>query len=205
MINLIANDEKCFPITCGSLEENDIKIDFGGTLTDHSGDIDIEKVAILKPDQFYNTRDFATPPKSVDGVVLVKDADSYHLYIAELKSAKRIQSVKQTDINDKFSTIINNFFQDDFKHIFLDTDYELKTLSLWLICDPVNIRSGRNNPVIYEKKLKALKRMKGVLADYSLALKTFSFKGITTPIRIMISPPTIEQAHFIEYAAEALA
>jgi hypothetical protein len=205
MINLITNDEKCFPITCGSLEENDIKIDFGGTLTDQSGEVNIEKVAILKPDQYYNTRDFATPPKSVDGVVLVRDIDSYHLYIAELKSAKRIQSVKQADINSKFSTIINNFFQDDFKHIFLDHDYELKTLSLWLICDPVNIRSGRNNPAIYEKKLKALQSMKGVLADYSLTLKTFSFKGITTPIRIMISPPTIEQTHFIEYAAEALA
>jgi hypothetical protein len=144
------------------------------------------------------------PPKSVDGVVLVEDMGSYHLYIAELKSAKRIQTVKQSDINEKFSTIINRFFQDDFKHVFIDRDYELKTLSLWLICDPVNIRSGRDNPAIYQKKLKALQSMKGVLADYSLTLKTFSFKGITTPIKIMISPPTIEQTHFIEYAAEAL-
>lgn len=88
MINLITSDEKCFPITFGTLEENDIKIEFGSSLTDQTGDIDTEKVAILKPDQYYNTIDFATPPKSVDGIVLVKDSDKYHLYIAELKSAK---------------------------------------------------------------------------------------------------------------------
>ncbi|AGA72662.1 hypothetical protein CXG50_06365 [Pseudomonas plecoglossicida] len=205
MINLITSDEKCFPITFGTLEENDIKIEFGSSLTDQTGDIDTEKVAILKPDQYYNTIDFATPPKSVDGIVLVKDSDKYHLYIAELKSAKKIQSVKQNDVNEKFTTIFKNFFEEDFKHIFVDQDYQLKSLSLWLICDPVNIRSGRNDPAVYERKLKALKSMKGVLADYSLALKTFSFKGFTTPIKLMISPPTIEQDSFIEYAAEALA
>ncbi|MGY4816251.1 hypothetical protein ACVNP3_09915 [Pseudomonas chlororaphis subsp. piscium] len=204
MINLIANDEKCFPISCGSLEENGIKIDFGESLVDEGGDIHLEKVAILKPDQYYNTKNFAAPPKSADGVILVRDEELYHLYVAELKSARRIQSVKQKDINEKFTTIINNFFQKDFKHIFSDSDYKLKSLSLWLICDPVNIRSGANNPHVYQQKLKALSSMKGVLADYALALKTFSFKGITTPIKLMISPPTIEQDHFIEHAADAL-
>lgn len=204
MINLIANDEKCFPISCGSLEENDIKIDFGNSLTDASGDVDPDKVAILKPDVFYNTKDFATPPKSVDGVVLVQDGNAYHLYVAELKSARRIQTVKQDDINEKFSTVIHEFFQKDFKHIFLDNEYELKELSLWLVCDPVNIRSGASNPAIYQKKLQALKSMKGMLADYALSLKTFTFKGIATPIKIMISPPTIEQDCYTEHAAEAL-
>lgn len=203
MIFLIANDPECFKIASGSLEENDIKIEFGDSLTDPTGDLDMEKTAILRPDAYYNTKDFATPPKSVDGVVLVKDFDAYHLYIVELKSAKRIQTVKQQDINDKFSTILGDFFNKDFKHIFLDKEYTLKNLCLWLICDPVNIRSAVNNPETYEKKLKALKSMKGVLADYSLALKTFSFKGFTVPIKIMISPPTIEQDKYVEYAAEA--
>lgn len=199
MINLINNDKKCFEISSGSLEENDIKIEFGTSLTDANGDIDSSKLAILKPDLYYNTKDFAKPPKSPDGLVLVQDGELYHLYVAELKSARRIQSVKQTEINEKFHTIFNRFLCDDYKHIFTDQNYTLKSLSLWLICDPVNIRSGAHDPKILEQKIKALTSMRGVLADYALSLKAFTFKGFTSPIRLMISPPTIEQANYTEY------
>jgi len=203
MINTIANDEKCFPICAGSLEEEGIRIVFGPSITHADGEVDENKVAILKPDLYYNTRDFATPPKSVDGVIVIDDNKDIHLYVAELKSANRLRNVNKEDIQEKFSTIFHNFFSADFKHIFIDFDYTLKTMSLWLVCDPTNIRSSLDNPVQLAKKLKAVSTLKGMLADYAASLKPYTFKGITAPIRLLVSPPTIEQNHFTDFLTNA--
>ncbi|VVQ13938.1 hypothetical protein PS925_03838 [Pseudomonas fluorescens] len=203
MINQIANDEKCFQICAGTLEEEGIKIAFGTSITDADGNINEEKVAILKPDHFYNTRDFATPPKSVDGVVVIDHNSDIHLYVAELKSSCRLQNICKKDIQEKFSTIFENFFSADFKHIFLDIDYSLKAMSLWLICDPTNIRSSLDNPTQLAKKMKAASTLRGMLADYAASLKPYTFKGITTPIQLLISPPTIEQDHFTDFLTNA--
>lgn len=198
MIDLINSCGKCHQIIANTLEEEGIRIKFGATLTDKQGDMDTNVVAILKPDKFYNTKNFATPPKSVDGVIVVSSEGNTYIYVAELKSS-RLKNINKQDIQEKFSTVFNIFFKCDFKHIFVDQEYFLKNISLWLVCDPTNIRKFSHDPGLLEQKMKASLGLRGMLADYSASLLPYRFKGKIAQIRLTISPPTIEKDHYTEF------
>ena len=200
MISEINNDGKCYAISAGSLEEEGIRVGFGSSLLGADGEIDDSKVAILKPDMFYNTKVFATPPKSVDGVVVVGgDSNAVHVYVAELKSASKLRNIKKAEIQEKFSTVFTSFFNADFKHIFVDLDYTLKSMSLWLVCDPTNIRASVGRPEELARKMQAVATLRTYLAVYSSSLRPYSFKGVTAPIQAIISPPVIEHDHYVNF------
>ncbi|MEN5223928.1 hypothetical protein ABE561_03980 [Pseudomonas asiatica] len=198
MINHINQDPLAFGISAGSLEEEGIKVSFGETLTGADGDIDYERIAVLKPDAFYNTQNFATPPKSPDGVVIVKNNEDIFMYIAELKSSP-LKYIRKSDIAEKFDTMFSRFLTEDFKHIFLDFDYNLKNLSLWLVCDPTNIRASINDPEALARKIQARAALRGVLTEFVSTFRPYTFKGITKYIVPMVSPPKIECDHFTDF------
>lgn len=200
MIDKINNDEKAFPIIVSSVDEMGISVEFGASLLDENQEPDLDKVVILKPDSFYNTKDYGKPPKSVDGFVIVKDDDGYHFYIAELKSSKK-QNITRKDIQEKFDTIFRQFIAEDFSHIFLG-EYSLLKLNLWLVCDPMNLRSG--NPTREEliEKVKAAKRLRGMMADLVVGFRVYSFKGVSAAIVPMLSPPVIEQKYFEDLVSD---
>ncbi|MDR6677366.1 hypothetical protein [Pseudomonas oryzihabitans] len=201
MIDYINQDPVAFGIVAGSLEEEGIRVAFGESLIAPNGEVDFERVVVLKPDAFYNTKDFATPPKSPDGIVVVKNDDKIYIYIAELKSSP-LKNIKKRDIIEKFDTIFSRFLIDDFKHIFMEFDYDLKNLSLWLVCDPTNIRSSVDDPDARARKIKARGALKGVLTEFVSSFKPYTFRGITSFVVPMVSPPTIECDHFTDCLAE---
>jgi hypothetical protein len=111
MFDKIVNHPELFSIVCGSCSENNAHVEFDDALK-INGEIDDSKVLILKPDSFYNTKDFATPPKSLDCLILVNCVDKHHydLYLIELKDVEKLQRLIPEDIVAKFESVINDFF-----------------------------------------------------------------------------------------------
>jgi hypothetical protein len=191
MISLINKDEKIFPLVAGVLEEEGISVRFGHSLHDVNGEADFEQVAIIKPDLYYNTRDFATPPKSVDGLVVVSGEGGFHFYVAELKSSK-LRNIRKKDIEEKFNTIFDRFLCDDFSHIFMG-DYHLKKLNLWLVCDPLGFHKLGEDREETIRRANASQKLRGLLADVAIGLRVYEFKGRAAMIKPMLSPPMIER------------
>lgn len=196
MIDIINNDVSIYQAIAGSLEEEGISVQFGESLHDQYGEPDLDRVAILKPDLFYSTVNFAMPPKSVDGVIVVSDDGGFHFYIAELKSSK-LKDINKRDIEAKFDTIFNRFLAEDFSHIFLG-EYSLKKLNLWLVCDPLGLYRGVTDRAEIVKRAAASERLRGLMAEVSISMKIYKFKGRAAMIRTMLSPPMIEQGFYHE-------
>jgi hypothetical protein len=185
-----------------TLSEQGMEVEIGSSLLLNNGDLDSRNIVILKPDDFYCTPTFAAPPKSVDGIAIVKgDNGKYHFYVVELKSS-RFKNIKKSDIQAKFDTIFTRFFSPDFQHVFIDIDYELESLHLWLVCDPLQIRAKCSNNDEFVKKVKIIaERLNGLLNDYAATFKPFSFKQHTAMIKPLLSPPTIELNGFVDLLA----
>lgn len=166
-----------------------------------NGDLDLDRVVILKPDAYYNTKIMSNPPKSVDGIVIVDDDGDLHFYIAELKSSS-LGNIKKKEIQDKFETVFTRFLTKDFSHIFIDMEYNLKKLNLWLVCDPLRLRKNCGTRDELIRKARAANRLRSLLAEYAHGLKPYSFKGHTVMIKPLLSPPKIEQKEFIDMIDE---
>ena len=203
MISQLYADEKVFEILAYSIEEEGISIGIGDTLL-VGGDIDSEKAIIMKPDLFYSSRNMkGNAPKSADGVVLVDDSGSFHLYVAELKSS-RLPAIKKADIKAKFDTVFERFFIDDYAHVFNNQNmpYNLVSLNIWLVCDPLGLREKSVDDDEFIRRAGALKsKMRTLLADYAAGFKPYAFKGIVATVQPMLSPPTIEVGGFTDLLA----
>ncbi|GEM_PF-4005150 len=203
MISQLYADEKVFEILAYSIEEEGISIGIGDTLL-VGGDLDPEKAIIMKPDIFYSSKNMkGNTPKSADGVVFVDDSGDYHLYVAELKSS-RLPAIKKSDIKEKFDTIFERFFVDDYAHVFDNQQmpYNLVSLNIWLVCDPLRLREKSTDHDDFIRRAAALKsKMRTLLADYASSFKPYAFKGIVATVQPMLSPPTIEVGGFTDLLA----
>lgn len=200
MIDFINSDEKCFAISCGTLEEEGVAIQFSDELL-VNGEIDPDRVAILKPDAFYNTADFARPPKSVDGLVVVDCGEGVYFYVAELKSS-RSRNISKVDVQQKFDTVFEQFFKDHFSHVFERQDYNLKDIRLWLVCDPFQIRNKCQTDEEYVQRVKAVAdRQRGMLAEMGAGYRPYRFRGFMAAIKPILSPPVILSNGFIDLLA----
>lgn len=64
----------------------------------------------IKVDDYYNGLHINKTPKSVDFVVVVKNSRaSFTMYIIEFKDVSSQEGLKIRDIQDKFTTTINDF------------------------------------------------------------------------------------------------
>lgn len=203
MIEQIYADEKVFEILAYSIDEEGISVTLGDSLLIND-EIDSTKAVIMKPDLYYCTKKMKDlAPKSADGVVFVANGGEYHLYIAELKSS-RLPGIKKSDIKEKFDTIFNRFFSDDFAHIFCNQDmpYNLVTLNIWLVCDPLRLRlKAANQDEFLQLAAASKSKMRTLLADYATGFKPYSFKGIVATVQPMLSPPVIEVDGFTDLIA----
>ncbi|MCF5509284.1 hypothetical protein GIV75_17630 [Pseudomonas sp. PA-3-5D] len=102
------------------------------------------------------------------------------------------------------AAIFNRFFTDDFAHVFDNQNmpYNLVTLNIWLVCDPLRLRLKAANHEEFLKLATASKsKMRTLLADYATGFKPYSFKGIVATVQPMLSPPVIEVDGFTDLIA----
>lgn len=203
MIDQLYADAKIFEILAYSIDEEGVSVTLGNSLLIND-EIDISKAIVMKPDLYYCTKKMkGLTPKSADGVVFVADGNDYHLYVAELKSS-RLPNIKKSDIKEKFDTIFNQFFTNDFAHVFDNQDmpYNLVTLNIWLVCDPLRLRlKAANQDEFIELAAASKSKMRTLLADYATGFKPYVFKGIVATVQPMLSPPVIEVNGFTDLIA----
>jgi len=203
MIARLYSDEKVFEILAYSIDEEGISVSLGQSLL-IGDEVDVDKAIIMKPDLYYCTQKMKEfTPKSADGVVFVANGNDYHLYVAELKSS-RLADVKRSDIKEKFDTIFERFFVQDYAHVFDNktSPYNLVALNVWLVCDPLKLRLKASDEDEFIRLAAASKaKMRTLLADYAAGFKPYSFKGVVASVKPMLSPPVIEIDGFIDLLA----
>jgi len=112
MFAKIHNEPDLYGIICHSgCEENNALVEFADDLK-CAGELDGERVLILKPDAFYSSKRMHNPPPAPDCLVLVKCAAAGHyaLYLIELKDVNSTASLKHKEIARKFETMVGPFF-----------------------------------------------------------------------------------------------
>lgn len=151
----IMHDDGLFNIRRESCSENGIGADISKSLLDENGDLNNEKVIILKLDDYYSSRNMPNPPPSPDYLVIIQCCDgSIDGYIIELRNTKSTRNVRQKDISKKFQTIADDFFGIKYKHIFTSDDGGIifNNLKLYLVTDPLGINKSSGDS--YKKNTK---------------------------------------------------
>ncbi|KAB2915929.1 MAG: hypothetical protein F9K23_09350 [Bacteroidetes bacterium] len=92
--------------------------------------IDRNDYIILKPDNYYNTKNFAVPPPSADCIIIRKCKDNgWGLTIAELKNIQTSSNFELENLTEKFKTCLNDFIQNRFKIL----NIEYKDIKLYFV------------------------------------------------------------------------
>ncbi len=176
MIDAICENSDLFNILRGTCEEEGVKVTVCPELL-IDGETDDSKILILKIDSYYNTQNFAKPPKSIDCLIVIDNKKNrFSLDLVELKSTKYLKRIKFRDIHTKFKTTIENFMKDDFKSIFLSEKYNVIDIELHPVAD------HHFSPDQFRKKIK------GPFLDAVQSFKPFEFRGHIKQIRPKFSP-----------------
>ncbi|NCU32066.1 MAG: hypothetical protein EOM23_03835 [Candidatus Moranbacteria bacterium] len=173
MINAICGNPDLFNILRGTCEEEGVKVAVCPELL-IDGEADDSQILILKIDRYYNTQNFAKPPKSIDCLIVIDNkGNRFSLDLLELKSTKYLKRIKFRDIHTKFKTTIENFMKIDFKTIFLSEKYKVIDIELHLV-------AGHNfSQEQFRRKIKA------PLLDAAQSFKPFEFRGHIKQIELL--------------------
>jgi hypothetical protein len=183
MLEAITQHPSLFAICGRACEENDIRIEICDELL-VNGDLDDTRIKILKVDHYYNTRNFAQPPKSIDCLIVVKcQSGAYHLTLAELRDVSATKGIKPKEILEKFTTTFTLFMQKEFPEIFDDTKYRISSVQAWLVADPFN--ASKLSDTDYKKK------MSGTVLDVIQSHKPFRIGRHVVLIQPMRPNPTL--------------
>jgi hypothetical protein len=118
MLNAIDQDVSLLNITRRSCVENNVGIDICDALL-VDGDLNDDLIRILKIDDYYSSKNFAKPPKSIDCLIVVKsEKESFELTLVELRDVKSIKGVRPGHILEKFRNTFARFMTEDFSEIF---------------------------------------------------------------------------------------
>lgn len=139
MLEAIAQDSALFAISARDCRENNVGIAICDTLL-CGGDLDDERIKILKVDRHYSTCNLGKPPKSIDCLIAVKcRSGGFELTLVELKDVSSIGGIRPRDILEKFRITIERFMSQDFGYVFNNTAYEIARVRAWLVADPFNL------------------------------------------------------------------
>lgn len=179
MFEQITNHVTLYGLRCHVCAENNCSVTFSDELL-ADGELDEQKVLILKPDLYYHSSKILNPPKSPDCLILIRCAENeqYNLYLIELKDVSNTKNLKHKDIRLKFETMINLFFK-EFKEIFEARNY--KNIYFYLVSTyPKN--ASLLSPEQYKIKIKG-----SALATYD-SMKLMELFGKLIPIQVVPSP-----------------
>lgn len=130
LIDLIKNEPVLAKYLKDKCEENNYCIEI-------DNQIDKNNYLIIKPDEYYNDLKVAERPKSPDCIIVQRCGDNtFTIYVVELRNIKEQKHFDKDEIREKFETCLKDFMQNLFRHIFVETDYELGNLLLFFITDP---------------------------------------------------------------------
>jgi hypothetical protein len=181
MLDAIERDPDLQRITRRTCVENEAEVEICPALL-VKDDLDDSLIKILKVDDYYSTKNFARPPKSIDCLIVVKCASgTFELTLVELRDVTATKGVKPTDIVEKFSATFKRFLAEDFVGVFGNPDHQISKIRAWLVSDPFKALSDE----------KYQRRVRGTVLDVFQSLKPFEFRRhrvSITPLRLRPKP-----------------
>ena len=139
MLDEIAKNPALFAISERDCSENNVGVSISAALC-CGNDLDDERIKILKVDRHYSSKNFATPPKSIDCLIVVECVSGcFELTLVELRDVSSIKGIAPQDIVEKFRTTITRFMAQDFGFVFDNPAYEISAIRAWLVSDPFNL------------------------------------------------------------------
>jgi hypothetical protein len=183
MLDAIAQHPELSGICGCACQENNVSVEICDDLLVNS-ELDHARIKVLKVDQYYNTRRFARPPKSIDCLIIVKcQSGTYRLTLAELRDVSSTRGVKPKDILQKFTATFTQFMQEDFPEIFANDKYAVSSVQAWLVVDPFN--ASQLSDAEYKKK------MRGTVLDVIQSQKPFRVGNHAVLIKHMRPNPVL--------------
>ena len=186
MINLVHSNQNLVPYFKDKIEENNTRVIIDDYFYDNNKKLKKDIIINLAIDDYYNSQKLAFTPPSVDNLVLIKRSEKrYSLYLVELKDVAKLRRLCADNIKGKFQTTIEDFMSDRFKSEFLDPDYKLTDLNVWLVCNRFSFLQNPMEEEKYEKKVK------NSLMEKILLIQPFRFKGKLQTIQLIHNEPEI--------------
>ena len=183
MFRKIQTNPKLMAIISSYCDENGIEVCLSKKLDENSDD----KLIILKPDEYYSTKNMPKPPPSVDCIILVKcdSEECYNIYLIELKNIKSQRGFSNKNIVQKFKTVIEKFLNSEFGDIFLKEKY--CNFNCYFVANPYgckNMSDAEYSKKIHDESLKL---------DYFNSIKPFKFQGRYILIESKLPNPIISE------------
>lgn len=180
MIQTIVNEKSFRGCLHHKIEDEGVGVSVDSRLTQ-------DQYIGIKVDDYYTSLHQKVIPKAVDFVVAVDcECDSYVLYVMEMKGVKNPSSTK--DIQEKFDTTINDFLQNRYKNIFLDSKYKYKDVFLYLVTTAYKRAVELGSFKKYEEIAVKMKTKDSLLLDSTLSQKPYIFRGKSYYIQREVPP-----------------
>jgi hypothetical protein len=155
-------------LTC---EENSAAVAFCNGLLPN--DDNNRKYRILKLDAYYNTIDFATPPPSVDCLIIIERDGGFEIVIVELKDLSRPKQLKPlAQLERKFASVVA-FISEEFREIFISGDVRFTRLQAWVVLAGF---SETGEPAEFERRLR------GTVVDRLSAFRPLELQGLIAAV-----------------------
>ena len=168
MFEQIDQHPDLYGILRGACEENKLCIAFCHLLK-CDGEIDDNKIRILKIDSYYNSSRMHNPPPSIDCLIIISLGNNkFDFYLVELRDVAMTQLVRPDDIVPKFKTTVERFLHKDFSEIFLSSEIAINRFKLWLVTDPFHAAS------LTEEQYK--KKIQGTVLEKFQTMKPLKFR-----------------------------
>ena len=172
-------------------------IEDAGLTVEIDQSLEDSEYAAIKVDDYYKDLHYKTPPKSVDFLVSVDCAcDKYALYILELKNVSSPHFLNIHEIQDKFTTTVEDFIKNRFKDIFLDEHYRYKSIKLYLVSDAYHICRKASSYEEYKSLQNRIGKLDSLKIDNQLSQRLYSIGHRICHIEYDIPPnPIIKALH----------
>lgn len=188
MFDQIYQDPDLFAIVRQQCRENDVGVTLADALLNASGDLDYERVIVLKLDSLYSSQNMHNPPPAPDYLVIVKCTDNaYEGYVIELRDTGQTGAVRSSQILPKFRTAVDDFLSRRYRHLFFqNNELVFKSLKLYLVTDPMGLRAKRLSAEEYKL------RIRGTTLDAYASLQPIVVGNRAHLIEPILPDPTIE-------------
>lgn len=188
MFDRIYADPELFAIVRQQCCENDVGATVAAALLTEGGELDHERVIVLKLDSLYSSQNMHNPPPAPDYLVIVRCCDGSHEgYIIELRDTGQTGAVRASQILPKFTTAIDDFLGRRYRHLFFNgDDIVFRSLKLYLVTDPLGLRSKGLSNAEYKS------RIRGTTLDAYSALQPVVVGKRALLIEPVLPDPTIE-------------
>ena len=113
------------------------------------------------------------------------------MYIIEFKDVSSQEGLKIRDIQDKFTTTINDFLSERFKDIFLDDRYNYKDIQLYLVSDAYGLVGKAESYEKYREIQEKLDKKDSLKVDKGFEEKVYKFRNRLLRIKYEIPPNPI--------------